>query len=394
MLLARAGLRVLAVDRARFPSDTLSSHQIQLPGVARLRRWGLLDRLHATGAPPSRRVRFDPGGIVLDGEFLAHDGVDALYSPRRAVLDHLLVDAARGAGADVREGFAVEEILATDGRVTGIRGRERGGAAVAVTETADMVIGADGKNSTVSVAVGAARYRVRPDLALACYTYWSGLPLDGGELYQRPGRAVAVFPTNDALSMVYVAAPLRELDAFRRDSQVAYMATLDDCGDLGERVRAGTRAERFRIAPEQPNFFAKPYGPGWALVGDAGLALDSITAHGISNALRDAEFLTDAIVAARDGGRPLGADLRAYQRRRDTAGRPMYDFTTQLASFRARSAAETALFRALDGRPAEISRFLGVFAGTEPMSQYFGVRNAVRLIGLPTVARVAWKRGR
>src|SRR5215472_12145174 len=84
MLLARNGLRVLAVDRAAFPSDTVSSHQVQVPGVARLRRWGLLDRLNA---PPTREVRFDSGEVVLRGRFPAYDGADALYSPRRTVLD-------------------------------------------------------------------------------------------------------------------------------------------------------------------------------------------------------------------------------------------------------------------------------------------------------------------
>ena len=122
LLLARAGLRVLTVDRARFPSDTLSTHQVQVPGVARLHRWGLLDRLVATGTPATRRVRLDAGHVVLDGRFPAYGGVDALYSPRRTNLDSILVEAARAAGAEVREGFTVEELVRDDaGAVTGIR---------------------------------------------------------------------------------------------------------------------------------------------------------------------------------------------------------------------------------------------------------------------------------
>jgi 2-polyprenyl-6-methoxyphenol hydroxylase-like FAD-dependent oxidoreductase len=95
MLLAREGLRALVVDRTHFPSDTLSSHQLQPPGVARLRRWGLLDRLDATGTPPVRDVRFDINGVVLAGQYPDIDGAAALYSPRREVLDTLLVEAAR-----------------------------------------------------------------------------------------------------------------------------------------------------------------------------------------------------------------------------------------------------------------------------------------------------------
>ena len=113
MLLAGKGLRVLLVDRATFPSDTLSTHQVQLPGGARLRRWGLLDQVVASGAPAARKVRFDAGPVVLQGRYPAFEGVDAVYSPRRTVLDALLLEAARAAGAEVREQFIVEEL---DGR--------------------------------------------------------------------------------------------------------------------------------------------------------------------------------------------------------------------------------------------------------------------------------------
>ena len=144
MLLARHGLRVLVVDRVSFPSDTISSHQLQVPGVALLQRWGLLGKLAAAGTPPTRRVRFDTGaGVVLDGRFPAYEGVDALYSPRRTVLDAILVEAAREAGAEVRENFRVTQVTASGGRVTGIQGNARGRPAV--TETASLVIGADGE---------------------------------------------------------------------------------------------------------------------------------------------------------------------------------------------------------------------------------------------------------
>jgi 2-polyprenyl-6-methoxyphenol hydroxylase-like FAD-dependent oxidoreductase len=208
MLLAGKGLRVLVVDRASFPSDTLSTHQVQLPGVARLRRWGLLDAVVASGAPPARHVRFDVGPAVLEGHFPTFQGVDAVYSPRRTVLDGLLVEAARAAGAEVRERFIVEELVVEGGRVTGIRGREKGGAPVA--ESARLTVGADGKHSLVARTVGAASHHDRPPLTVACYTYWDGVPLQGGELYARPRRAVGAWPTNDGLTMTYVAWPVEE----------------------------------------------------------------------------------------------------------------------------------------------------------------------------------------
>jgi len=167
MLLARRGLKVLVVDRATFPSDTLSTHQVQLPGVARLARWGVLDAVLAAGTPVTRDVRFDQGDTVITGRYPGYQGVEAMCSPRRTLLDRVLVDAARAAGAEVRENFAVEEIFG-DGQVTGIRGREKG--APAVTERARLVIGADGKHSLVAKAAGARAYRTRPPRSIAFYT--------------------------------------------------------------------------------------------------------------------------------------------------------------------------------------------------------------------------------
>jgi flavin-dependent dehydrogenase len=385
MLLAREGLRVLAVDRASFPSDTLSTHQVQLPGVARLARWGVLDGVIDSGAPPTRRVRFHLPGTLLDGRWPAHEGVDALYSPRRTVLDALLVDAARRAGAEVRERFAVEEIVIEDG-VVRVRGRERGGAAV--TETARFVVGADGKHSAVARAARAAEYRTEPARSLACYTYWEGVEMDGGEMYALGRRAVGAWPTNDGLVMTYIAWPIEEFDTFRGDVEGHVLATLDHAGTLGERVRAGRRAERFRATPDLPNIIRVPYGDAWALVGDAGLVMDPITGQGIGHALRDAELLARALADGFAGRRPLDATLAAYQASRDAETLPMFNFTLQLASFAPPQPEEQVLFSALARRPEEIQRFFGVLAGVEPMGEYFAPRNLLRLIGARGMAKV------
>lgn len=387
LLLARHGLKVLMVDRSPVGSDTISSHQVQVPGVARLARWGLLDGLVAAGTPPTREVRFDAGGVTLRGSFPAYDGVDALYSPRRTVLDALLVDAARAAGAQVHEGFRVEELTFDNGRVTGVRGRGRGGSAL-LTYSGHLVVGADGKHSSVAEAVGAARYRAHPPLAFASYAYWSGLPVTVGEMYHRPGRAVAVFPTNDDLTMVYVAAPLAAFADARADLPAHYLATLDTCGDLGQRVRAATRVERLRTTPDQPNGFRTATGPGWALVGDAGVVLDSVTAQGISNALRDAELLAASVAAGFDRGDLDGA-LAGHQRRRDAGLHAMYDLTVRMARFGPPGLARRHLLAAIADRPTEVSRFLGMFAGIESPGDYFAAPNMLRILGARGLARLA-----
>jgi 2-polyprenyl-6-methoxyphenol hydroxylase-like FAD-dependent oxidoreductase len=380
MLLARQGLRVLAVDRVSFPSDTISSHQLQVPGAALLHRWGLLGKLTAAGTPPARRVRFDAGGgLVMDGQFPACEGVDALYSPRRTLLDSTLVEAARQAGAEVRENFRVTHVTGSSGRVTGIRGSARGRPAVA--ETASLVIGTDGKRSLVAGAVGARRYRQRPVRSFASYSYWAGVPVCGGELYQRPGRAVAVFPTNDELTMVYTAAPMTEFASARADLEGHYLRSLDLCGDLGERVRSGSRAERLRTTPDQPNTFRYSHGPGWALAGDAGVVMDSISAQGMTNALRDASYLSDAVAAALGGSRPLASALLDHQRRRDRAIRGMYDFTLGLAAFPPATPGQRYFLAAVAADQQETDRFLGAFAGIVPPQQYFTRGTAVRILG-------------
>jgi flavin-dependent dehydrogenase len=394
MLLARRGLKVLVVDRATFPSDTLSTHQVQVPGVARLARWGVLDAVLAAGTPPTRGVRFDQGAAVITGRFPAYQGVDMMCSPRRTLLDQVLVEAARKAGAEVRENFAAEELLG-DGRVTGIRGREKG--APAVTEQAPLVIGADGKHSLVAKAVHAPAYRTRPAQSIAFYTYWADVPAredspagDGlaGEIYGRPGCAVGAWPTNDGLLLTYLAWPIARFGEFRRDVEGSFLRTLDAVG-LGERIRAGRRAERFRGTPDLPSYLRRPYGPGWALVGDAGLLLDPITGQGISHAFRDAELLADAVADGLGGIRPLAGALGRYHKARDRAARPMYDFTARLAALTPPRPAEMALFQALARRQEDADQFVGVLAGSVPLRRFMSPRTMVRLVGVRGFARLA-----
>jgi 2-polyprenyl-6-methoxyphenol hydroxylase-like FAD-dependent oxidoreductase len=322
---------------------------------------------------------------VLDGAFPAGA---AIHSPRRTVLDHALVEAARAAGADVRERWRVEELVREGDRVAGVRGSSPGGQVT--TERARLVVGADGKRSFVAQAVRARAYRQRPPRSFASYTYWAGVPLTTGELHQREGLAAAAFPTNDGLTMVYVSAPLAGFDAFRADAEGGYLAALDRCGDLGARVRAGTRAERLRTTPDLPSHFRPASGPGWCLVGDAGVTMDPVSAQGIANALRDAEGLAGAIVAGLGGTRPLPAALAAHQRYRDRALRSMYDFTLRLATYHS-GPAERLFLRALAERrqPAQVERLFGAFAGMSPLDEFFNARTALRVAGAHGLVRLA-----
>ena len=237
MLMARKGYRVLVVDRATFPSDTVSTHVVQPLAVAALARWGLLDRLTATGCPPIHTYAFDFGPFTISGAPGTKDAPVA-YCPRRIVLDKLLVDAAAEAGAEIREGFTVEGVLIEDGRVVGIKGRSTGGEIV--TERAKVVIGADGWHSLVTEAVHPERYHERPPLLAAYYSYWSGLPIDGRfEIYIRPHRGFAAVPTHDGLTLIVGGWPYAE---FAANKQNVEGQLLDDAG-AGARIR-GTDAGR------------------------------------------------------------------------------------------------------------------------------------------------------
>lgn len=187
MLLARKGCRVLLVDRSTFPSDTLSTHIVWAPGVTRLARWGLVDRVAASNCPAIETITFDVGEFALRGAPPAADGIMRWFAPRRTVLDTILVEAAVEAGAEFRDGFAVHELISEDGRVTGIRGATTSGPMV--SETARIVIGGDGLHSIVARAVRAEPYDARPARACWYYTYWSGVHAAGVEYYPRPGRA-------------------------------------------------------------------------------------------------------------------------------------------------------------------------------------------------------------
>lgn len=377
MLLARKGYRVLVVDRASFPSDTLSTHVIHAPGLAALRRWGLLDQVAATGCPPIGTYSFDLGPFTIAGTPRPHERISTAYAPRRTVLDKMLVDAAARAGAEVRERFTVEDLVVEDGSVVGIRGHGEGGQLV--LERARVVIGADGRNSRVAKAVGPEEYNEKPVLLWAYYTYWSGLPVDGFEIVVRPGRGWGAAPTNDGLTMLVVGWPYAESTAFKADVEANYLRTLDLAPEFAERVRAATREERF-AGGGVPNFFRKPFGPGWVLVGDAGYTKDPITAQGMSDAFRDAELCSSALDETFAGGRSFEDAMAAYQRARDAQVLSIYDFTTQLATLEPPPPQMQQLFGAMRGNQDAMDAFVSVTAGTVSPVEFFDPENIGRIM--------------
>jgi flavin-dependent dehydrogenase len=386
MLVARAGHRVLVVDRATFPSDTVSTHFIHPPGVAALERWGLLDRIRATNSPPVGRYSYDFGPIETSGSPRPVDGVSVAYAPRRTVLDEILVAAAAESGAVVEEGFAVHDLLFENGAVTGVRGRRRDGKDVAAR--ARVVIGADGRHSLVAKAVDAPAYNEKPPLEVSYYTYWSGLPTDGLEVFIRPGRAWGVVPTDDDLTLVVAGWPYAELRPNRRDVERSYLETFELAPAFAERVRGARREARF-VGAAVESFFRRPYGPGWALVGDAGYNKDPVTAWGISDAFRDAELCSSAVHAWLCGSTSFDDAMAGYQRARDEDSLPMFELTCGFATLEPPPPEMQALFGAIAGNGPEMDAFVSVMAGTLSVGEFFGPANVRRIMAAAAEGQAA-----
>jgi flavin-dependent dehydrogenase len=377
MLLAQKGFRVLVVDRATFPSDTVSTHMIHAPGVAALERWGMRDAVQASGCPPIDRYSFDFGPLTIAGTPRPVDGISNGLAPRRMVLDKILVDGADKAGVEVREGFSVEEFVIEDGVVVGIRGHGKDGRTV--TERARIVVGADGRNSRLAKTVAPLQYSESPRLQCSYYTYWRDLPTDGFETVIRPYRGWAAIPTNDDLTMVVVGCPVAEMDSFRSDLEANYLKTFDLAPEFADRIAGATRVDRFAGAAVS-NYFRKPFGPGWALVGDAGYNKDSITAKGISDAFLDAERCAAALTSYFEGGVGYDDAMGRYQRTRDTNALPIYEFTLQLATLEPPPLEMQQMLGAVAGNQDAEDDFVSITAGTVSPVEFFDPENIGRIM--------------
>ena len=380
MLLARRGHRVLVVDKATFPSDTMSTHLVHPPGVAALERWGLLDRLIETGCPPVERYSFDFGPVAVAGSPQPIDGIARAYGPRRTILDKLLVDAAAEAGAEVREAFTVEEILFEDGSVTGIRGHSKGGDSV--TEKAKVVIGADGKHSLLAKAVKPETYDERPSQLAMYYAYWSDLPVTDSRprSVRRVGEGGLHCPPTTASPACRSAGRWRSSRPTAATSRATSSRRWSCRPEFAERVHAAKRETKFIGSAELPGYFRKPYGPGWALVGDAGYHKNPITAMGINDAFRDAQLVAGALDDAFSERRTFEHGMGDYQRTRDEGAKPVYEFTAEFATMEPPPPELQQLIGAMQGNQEAQDGFVSVQAATLPAPEFFAPENVGRIM--------------
>jgi len=389
MRLAAQGHKVLVVDKATFPSDTLSSHLFLPRGTTYLAEMGLFDRIAAV-TPWYETMTVDFEGIVLNGtvseaalrkRFRALHGTEPKrpmtrwMSVRRRTLDKILVDAAADAGAEIREGFKVEALLRDGDRVVGIRGRTKSGTTV--EERAKVVIGADGRHSFVVGELDLPRLHEQKSVSFCYFGYYHGFNLDGiggPQLVKRGRLRAAVVPTNDGLYGVTIFGPLEWFHACRHDLERNFLRAVEYCSPaMAELIRPeGRRDERLLGTADLDNVMRPTSGPGWALAGDAAMSEDQCTAIGMTHALRDAELLSSELNVALRGDRTIDEALRRYSERRLADHVLEYhEFVSEESHMHALSREQLELYAAMRTNPEATYESVGMMADVIPPSEFF-----------------------
>lgn len=373
MLLSQKGHKVLLLDRMELGTDYMSTHFVKRTGASLLHEWGLLDELRAVGTPEISALNFNLGATKLSGQAPAHNGVAAEFTPRRKYLDRILVDAAERAGVEIRGEFEVTSLIFEDDRVVGIKGKDKNGGEV--SENASIVVGADGPRSLVARSVKAEAYVDAGTHTCGYYAYYSGMRDRDDEaslhVLTDERRFYITFPTNDDLDMMFLFWPQEEASSVRQNLDKAFADSLKLLPELEARTNAGKQETKIMGTHMLPNYFKRAHGPGWALVGDAALHRDPITAQGITNAFTHASILAEELTAAFAGEKTIDQAGADYDARQYAQLKPLFDYTVHLAKLQPMPADVQAMIPLIQDDATAIGAFIGAFIGSVPMDQVF-----------------------
>jgi flavin-dependent dehydrogenase len=384
LLTARAAHKILLLDKPKAGENPAT--EIMWTGATfKLDRWGLLEEFQALGAPPIRKVRVDFNGAVLEGSPSGLGGVRDFYVPRRAALDKMLLEEAARVGVEVRQDFDVTEIVRVGTRVTGVRGRTKSGEMV--EESAKIVVGADGRNSIVAQTVKPDLQKEGPAGCAYYYALWSGIKAEHMEVVIGDGKAYGWAPTHDGLTRIFAAWTKEAFPRSAQDAEGTYQKILKSDPRVSDLLSGGKMEGKIvGTAFGIPAFMRSCYGPGWALVGDAGCYENPLAAHGIQNAFRDAEWMSMALDNTFAGRSPAQDALRDFETNRNEAEIPLYDSAERRSTLAPPPQNVHRLIKALAGKQDDIDAFFGVDAGTVNFSDFFTEENLQRIIGKATAA--------
>ena len=331
-LLGRRGWRVLMLDRATFPSDTLSTHFFRSPALLAFRRAGVFGEVEALGAPHLGAIFNDIDGVVFSEPVRGDDGLDYVLCVRRIALDDILVrQARREPTVELREGTAVRGLLRDDERVIGVRTVSRGEEH---RITARAVVGADGIRSIVAREVAPRIERSEPVRRAMYYAYFAGLEprqAPAAEHHYLGDELVYAFPCDGELTLVAVSVPIAEFPAWQHEGPRLFRERLGRRRTLAPRLARAEQAGRLSGAGDIPCYMRVPYGPGWVLVGDAGLIMDPWSGQGIDQASTHAVLLADALHRFLAGDAPWETAMREFHAARNAFTEKAYARTSTYA---------------------------------------------------------------
>ena len=378
--LASAGRRVIAIDRASFPSDTLSTHLLFAGGVAELQALGALERVEALGPPRMTDATVDGAGITVHGGYSLLEGVNWALCVRRPGLDAALVETAREAGAEVRERTKATELIFAGGRAAGVRVEGPDGAGEL---RAPLVVGADGRSSGLARQLGVTEpYRSNPNQRACAFAYWRDGDQEARHIasqWREGSELGTAFPCDGGNVLVLLMPPVERAPEFRSDPQEAYERTIAGMPGLRARLEGCERVSKVRVATDLPSYFRRSSGAGWALPGDAGHFKDPVTAQGIRDALRYGRRLGELAAPALDDPAALDRALHEWEAERERECIEAYQWTNKLARAEPMSPLEAELYRELTRDPELARGFLDVFARRRLPSEVFGPREGLRM---------------
>lgn len=380
--LARRGRAVVALDSASFPSDTLSTHLCFPSHWAELERLDARQRVLALDPPLHGRAKLAAPGVEVVDSYNACEGLAVGSCVRRPGLDLALVETARAAGAEVRERVRVTDVIAApSGRISGVRYQTRDGTPGSIT--AKLVIGTDGRRSTVARLVGSTEHHSCDNQRMVAFAYYEDSHLGERDIAMqwRAGDDLAtVFPCDGGQLTALLMPPVYRADEFRTDSEAAFDAAVARLPEFAKRLQGCTRLTKIRTSISHPSYFRHSHGPGWALAGDAGHFKDPVTAQGIRDALRFGRLLGEAAAPHLDDARALDAALAVWEVERDRECLPMYQWANQLGRHDTVSPIEFAAYRWFATRPEGAGELFDVFTRKRDATAVFTPARLVRWV--------------